>query len=106
MKKNEILDFFSAKNEEEAKRNLYKYTSCGAFIEFKKNGIAIGSIVEGSENGTTTFHLKYNDGTTKEDFQKIIDQIEQEADLIWKWANEETEDGLTNAEKGFDWPLL
>ena len=106
MNKNEILDFFSAKNEEEAKRNAYKYTDCSAFIEFEEDGVVIGSIVEGSDHGTTTFHLKYDDGTTKENFQKIIDQIEQEADLIWKWANEEDENGVTDAQRGMDFPLL
>jgi hypothetical protein len=50
--------------------------------------------------------LKYDDGTTKENFQKIIDQIEQEADLIWKWANEEDENGVTDAQRGMDFPLL
>ena len=104
MTKADILNHFSATTEEQAKRNLYKYTDCGAFIEFEEDGIVLGSIVEGSDNGTTTFHLKY--GITKEDLEAVIEQIEQEADVIWKWVNEQGEDGKTDAEKGFDWPLL
>lgn len=105
MNKAEVLDFFSAKTEEQAKRNLYKYTDCGAFIEFEKDGIVIGSIVEGSDEGTTTFKLKYKD-ISEDKLEDIIARIESEASLIWDWANEEDETGLTDAEKGFDWPLL
>ena len=105
MNKAEVLDFFSAKTEDQAKKNLYKATSCGAFIEFEENGIVLGSIVEGSDEGTTTFNLAYAD-ITKDCLENIIGIIEREADAIWKWANEEDENGLTNAEKGFDWPLL
>jgi len=105
MNKAEVLDYFSAKTEDQAKKNLYKATSCGAFIEFEENGIILGSIVEGSDEGTTTFHLAYDD-ITEDYLENIIGRIENEADLIWKWANEEDENGLTDAEKGIDWPLL
>jgi len=105
MTKKEILNHFSAKTEEEAKRNIYKNTDCGAFIEFEKDGIVLGSIVEGSDEGTTTFKLKYKD-ITEDKLEDILARIENEASLIWNWANEVGEDGLTPAEKGYDWPLL
>ena len=105
MTKNEILKHFSAKTEEEAKRNLYKYTECGAFIEFEKDGIVLGSIVEGSESGTTTFKLKYKD-ITEDKLEDILARIENEASLIWDWANKVEPNGLTPQENGQDWPLL
>ena len=105
MTKNEILKHFSAKTEEEAKRNLYKYTECGAFIEFEKDGIVLGSIVEGSDEGTTTFKLKYKD-ITEDKLEDILARIENEASLIWDWANKVEPNGLTPQENGQDWPLL
>ena len=105
MTKKEILELFSAKNEEEAKRNLYKYTECGAFLEFKKDGIVIGSIVEGSDFGTTTFDIKYKD-VNEGYIENIIARIENEASQIWDWANVERENGKTDMENGIDFPLL
>jgi len=105
MTKKELLKHFSAKTEEEAKRNLYKYTECGAWIEFEKDGVALGSIVEGSESGTTTFKIKYKD-ITEDKLEDVLARIENEASLIWDWANKIGEDGMTDAERGYDWPLL
>ena len=105
MTKNEILKHFSAKTEAEAKRNLYKQTECGAFIEFEKDGIVLGSIVEGSDEGTTTFKLKYKD-ITEDKLEDILARIENEASLIWDWANKVEPNGLTPQENGQDWPLL
>jgi hypothetical protein len=106
MDKAMVLKFFSAKDEEQCKRNVYKYTECGAWIEFKKTGIVLGSIVEGSDEGTSNYELNYKDEFTEEDIQKHIDIIEEEANSIWEWANKENEDGKTNAEIGLDWPIL
>jgi hypothetical protein len=83
-----VLDFFSAKDEEQAKHFIYKYTNCGAWIEFHDYGIRMGSIVEGCDFGTAIYVLRYKDDFTKEDIQKRIDAIEHEANEIWKWANE------------------
>jgi hypothetical protein len=83
-----VLDFFSAKDEEQAKHFIYKYTNCGAWIEFHDYGIRMGSIVEGCDFGTAIYVLRYKDDFTKEDIQKRIDAIQYEADEIWKWANE------------------
>ena len=69
-----VLKFFSAENEKQCERNLYKYTSCGAWIEFKDWGIRLGSIVEGSDEGTDVFELKYDEDFSEETIQKAIDQ--------------------------------
>ena len=105
MYKKQILDFFDAETEMEARSNIYRFTECGAFLEFEDNGIVIGSIVEGSESGTETFKFEYGKFTEKE-LQEAIQEIEKQASLIWDWANKEDHNGLTNAEKGYDWPLL
>ena len=101
-----VLKFFSAENEKQCERNLYKYTNCGAWIEFKDWGIRLGSIVEGSDEGTDVFELKYNEDFSEETIQKAIDQIEEQADSIWKYANEIGEDGQTDEENGIDFPTL
>ena len=82
-----VLDFFSAENEDQCKRRIYKYTNCGAWIQFKKSGIGIGSIVEGCDFGTATYPLYYSDDFTSADIQARIDAVEKEASAIWEWAN-------------------
>lgn len=82
-----VLDFFSAENEEQCERRIYKYTECGAWIEFNESGIVIGSIVEGCDFGTSTYPLYYADNFTAKDIQDRIDAVEAEADAIWNWCN-------------------
>ena len=82
-----VLDFFSAETEGQCKRRMYKYTNCGAWIEFNEFGIVIGSIVEGCDFGTATYPLYYSDAFTSADIQARIDAVEKEASDIWDWAN-------------------
>ncbi len=82
-----VLDFFSAENEEQCKRRIYKHTSCGVWIEFKESGIVIGSIVEGCDFGTATYPLHYSNKFTSADMQARIDAVEKEASAIWEWSN-------------------
>jgi hypothetical protein len=100
----EYCDYVCAEDEEDAKRNLYKYTDCGAWVEFLEDGIKLGSIVEGCDEGTDTHTLFYPFLET--DYDETIQEIEKQADLIWDWANVERENGKTDAENGLDWPLL
>lgn len=93
-----VLDFFSAENEEQCKRSIYKYTDCGAWLEFYDWGIRIGSIVEGCDFGTATYPLRYEDKFTSADIQARIDAVEAEASAIWEWANGE------DADTGIDAP--
>jgi hypothetical protein len=107
-----VLDFFSAKDEEQAKHFMYKYTSCGADLNFCDYGIRISSIVEGCDFGTAIYVLRYKDNFTKEDIKKRIAAVEHEAHEIWKWQNEPcTKTGkpsargkYTQAKLGFDAP--
>lgn len=101
-----VLEFFSAENEKQCERNLYKFTSCGAWIEFKDWGISLGSIVEGSDDGTDVFNIRYGKGFSKKLIQKTIDKIEEQAAAIWDWANEVREDGKTDEENGLDFPTF
>ena len=94
----DVLDFFSADTRQDAERHVYKYTDCGAWLEFHDWGIQLGSIVEGCDFGTAVYPLRYADGFTHADIQARIDAIEAEADALWKWANE------GDAENGLDAP--
>lgn len=85
--KQTVLDFFCAEDEAQAERNLYKNTTCGAWIEFNDTGILIGSIVEGLDFGTMSYPLHYANGFTGADIQARINAVEAEADAFWDWAN-------------------
>jgi hypothetical protein len=101
----DVLKMLCAEDEEEAKRNVYKYTDCGAWINFGESSITVGSIVEGCDvGGTDSFEMEYP--FSAERYQENIDEIERQADLIWDWANVEREDGQTDAQAGLDWPTL
>lgn len=82
-----VLDFFEAENEEQAQRYMYKYTGCGAWLQFEPWGIVIGSIVEGCDFGTATYPLRYEHDFTGEDIQARINAVEKEAEALWEWAN-------------------
>jgi hypothetical protein len=101
-----VLEFFSAENEKQCERNLYKYTDCGAWIEFKEWGIRLGSIVEGSDEGTEVFELRYGKGFSKKLIEKTIKTIEEQASAIWDWANKIREDGKTDEGSGLDFPTF
>jgi hypothetical protein len=104
--KNAVFEFFSASDEQQAIRNCYKYTDCGAFIEFKNDGIVIGSIVEGSDVGTQIYNLNYNKDKV-EKLSSTMELIEAEASLIWAWANEINPiTNMTDAESGIDCPVI
>jgi hypothetical protein len=106
-----VLDFFSAETEEMAKHYCYKYTGCGAWLEFHEWGIRLGSIVEGLDFGTLTYPLRYADNFTSQDIQARINDIEREAELLWDWGNVPRDrtgrrnwKGKTDAERGLDAP--
>ena len=101
-KEAELLEHLEAKDREQAERHVYKYTDCGAWVEFQADGIRLGSIVEGADFGTAVYPLKYP--FTPEDYAARIAAIEAEADAIWKWANEVDATGQTPAEQGLDAP--
>ena len=110
--KKDVLDFFCATSEAGAERTLYKQTDCGAWIEFKADGIVLGSIVEGLDFGTVTYPLNYADNFTHEDIAARIDAIEKEAAALWDWGNRPCDKqgrwrkngSTTHAELGLDAP--
>ena len=63
-------------------RNTYKYTTCGAWIYESDWGVALGSIVEGVDEGTQTYTLNYP--FTIEEFWEALQAVEDEAAEIWK----------------------
>ena len=67
---------------EQLKRNVYKYTSCGAWVSEDEQGVTLGSIVEGGDEGTQTHTLNYP--FTIDQFQDALQSVEDEADEIWK----------------------
>ena len=57
------------------KASTYKYTTCGAWIEVNKEGISVGSIVEGCDEGTETHELKYPGSIWK--FWSALEDVDQ-----------------------------
>ena len=84
-----VLVMLEAHDREQAKRHVYKYTDCGAWIEFHDWGIRLGSIVEGCSFGTATYSLRYP--FHPRDYEARIKAIEAEASALWNWANSDDE---------------
>jgi hypothetical protein len=66
---------------ERVKRDVYKYTDCGAWIAFEEKGITVGSIVEGVDEGTDTHFVPYP--FTLAEYDTALDEVEKEASAIW-----------------------
>lgn len=87
----DLGELLSAEGDTEAelqsrlKRNVYKYTECGAWIDFRFGGITFGSIVEGCDIGTSIFKFDYPFPAA--DYRAAEAAIEKEADAIWQWTN-------------------
>jgi hypothetical protein len=69
---------------------IYKSTNCGAWIEILTNGIRLGSIVEGCDFDTETYTLLYP--FTIQEFNKVIEMVEEEAEDLWEKANGDNEE--------------
>ncbi len=94
-----------SRDEGSIKRGVYKYTDCGAWIQFNEDGVTLGSIVEGSDFGADSIDLTWKEIPVK--FTSSLQVIQDQCDLIWQWANEPRDaDGKTDMEIGLDWPLL
>ena len=82
---------FQATNDDRNKslleKYIYKFTVCGASVEFKDNGVTIGSIVEGVDYGTEYYTLEFP--FTKEVFWETIESVEAEAKQIWDETHED-----------------
>ncbi|HIB83290.1 MAG TPA: hypothetical protein EYO59_01435 [Chromatiaceae bacterium] len=72
------------------KKALFKGTACGAWIEFPEHGLAVGSIVEGSDIDCESHHFDWTGEEDVESFlNKALDEIEREADILWRECNED-----------------
>jgi|14BtaG_2_1085337.scaffolds.fasta_scaffold58323_3 hypothetical protein len=94
------------RDESLIERGVYKYTDCGAWIQFNENGVKLGSIVEGSDHGANPIDLTWKEIPVK--FTSSLQVIEDQCDLIWQWANvpRDYAGGKTDMQIGLDWPLL
>ena len=72
---------FGEKTIAHVDRNTYKYTDCGAWCAKVKNGISVGSIVEGVDHGTDTHTVTYP--FELQEFYDAIQLVEDEAKQIW-----------------------
>lgn len=82
---------YKDKLKEAIASRVYKNTDCGAWVKFTETGIILGSIVEGSEAEVDTDELTFP--FTSEDYEKTIEHIECEVDILWREANcEESEE--------------
>ena len=84
---NNLQDLLTARNcgektFAELKKNIYKYTDCGAWIEESPTEISLGSIVEGCDYGTDTFILPFP--FSKDQFDLALDMVESQAEEIWR----------------------
>ena len=68
------------------KRALYKYTACGAWIEWTKRSVTIGSIVEGSD---AEFSKRFEFPVTVEEIDDWLEELEELTDEAWTDANGE-----------------
>tara|TARA_R110002051_G_scaffold65415_2_gene118660 strand:+ start:277 stop:663 length:387 start_codon:yes stop_codon:yes gene_type:complete len=90
---------------EQLKRNVYKYTSCGAYVAEvdppdKPKALLLSSIVEGVGDGTEIHCLYYP--FTIDQFQDALQAVEDEASEIWKATHGcEDCDPEMDSEQGF-----
>ncbi len=75
--------------EKSLKKDLYKNTDCGAWIEWTEKTVTIGSIVEGSD---AEFDETFTFPTTSEAIEDWLDELERLTDRAWLEANCPEED--------------
>tara|TARA_R100000664_G_scaffold32559_1_gene47686 strand:+ start:884 stop:1177 length:294 start_codon:yes stop_codon:yes gene_type:complete len=89
---NNLAEFMDARGFGETEfhqveKNTFKYTDCGAWIQSQPDGIAVGSIVEGSDADCTPHKLEYP--FELDEFWEALQAIEDEAKEIWAEWNED-----------------
>ena len=103
-KVNNLKEFLEArgcgeKDFSEVKRATYKYTSCGAWIAEEDDGITIGAIVEGCDEGTSVYTLDYPFEIDL--FWDSLDKVDKEAEKIWNDTHGCADCGEENPETGY-----
>ena len=100
---NNIPDFYKARSfgeetMQQVTRSTYKYTNCGAWCATAHDdqceviGVKVGSIVEGSDAETEVHTLKFP--FKLKDFWIALDNVEEEAEMLWNEANIDDENYL------------
>ena len=84
---NSVNDFCThfGTDEKHLKRDIYKYTDCGAWICWDRLGMTIGSIVEGSD---AEFSRLFIFPCTSEEVDNWLNELEVLTDEAWHEANE------------------
>ena len=85
----ELLDALGVRSREEARKAIYRGTTCGAWIAFTDTSVRVGSIIEGSDAEVTSCPLRYP--FTMDDFWMALDVVQDEARLLWDEANTDDE---------------
>ena len=67
------------------KRSIYKYTDCGAWIDWDDNRVTIGSIVEGSD---AEFSKTFLFPVEVSRIDNWFDELERLTDEAWYEAND------------------
>ena len=85
----ELFGLERLEGPERLKKAIYKYTDCGAWVEFlpENKGIKMGSIVEGSDVEIPGRDLLFP--FTEDDWDEFVGTLEEEADHEWRMANED-----------------
>lgn len=66
------------------KRDVYKYTDCGAWIDWTDETMTIGSIVEGSD---AEFAMTFQFPVYLDEVDEWFEELEQLTDEAWYEAN-------------------
>ena len=67
------------------KRDVYKYTDCGAWIDWTDESMTIGSIVEGSD---AEFAMTFKFPVYLDEVDEWFEELEQLTDEAWHEAND------------------
>ena len=78
---------------EQLKHAIYKYTDCGAWIDWDDTSVTIGSIVEGSD---AEFLETFSFPVSKDDLDSWCEELERLTSEAWEAAN--CEDDFEEAE--------
>ena len=103
-KVNNLKEFLEArgcgeKDFSDVEKATYKYTTCGAWITQSSDGITIGSIVEGCDEGTSVYTLDYPFEIDL--FWDSLDKVDKEAEKIWNDTHGCADCGEENPETGY-----
>ena len=83
---NDIVKGKGLDNPEQLHRYVYKYTDCGAWIEWDDSSVTIGSIVEGSD---AEFSETFSFPCSSETLDEWLTELEALCDEAWHEANED-----------------